>query len=242
MPAPKVASIDFAPPADISSGDCELSVAFEDGGGILPVHSVGLEFLGSHDFSAGTVHYSLTVANGRGLIPDQVQNSNDTNRAKAVNARLSWSPAWQRELRLGVVYYHDTIPSDPGNPARSHELHQVIACAHLVYRGSLLGVLSEYFRVSNRNHAAAGQYRTAGGYAQLEWAWNSRWKNYFRYDRVNMDEADPYFSGLADRRLETLGLRWEAGAWTALKFELRSSRIADGDKQTIGALQAAFAF
>ncbi len=33
MPAPKVASIDFAPPADISSGDCELAVAFEDGGG-----------------------------------------------------------------------------------------------------------------------------------------------------------------------------------------------------------------
>ena len=33
MPAPKIASIDFAPPTDISSGDCELSVAFEDGGG-----------------------------------------------------------------------------------------------------------------------------------------------------------------------------------------------------------------
>lgn len=33
MPAPKVASIDFAPPADASSGDCELSVVFEDGGG-----------------------------------------------------------------------------------------------------------------------------------------------------------------------------------------------------------------
>lgn len=33
MPAPKVISIDFAPPADIASGDCELSVAFEDGGG-----------------------------------------------------------------------------------------------------------------------------------------------------------------------------------------------------------------
>ena len=33
MPAPKVASIDFAPPADMTSGDCELSVAFEDGGG-----------------------------------------------------------------------------------------------------------------------------------------------------------------------------------------------------------------
>jgi hypothetical protein len=33
MPAPKVASIDFAPPADSSSGDCELTVTFEDGGG-----------------------------------------------------------------------------------------------------------------------------------------------------------------------------------------------------------------
>ncbi len=33
MPAPQVASIDFAPPADVSSGDCELSVALEGGGG-----------------------------------------------------------------------------------------------------------------------------------------------------------------------------------------------------------------
>ncbi len=33
MPAPKVASVDFAPPADVSSGDCELPVAFEGGGG-----------------------------------------------------------------------------------------------------------------------------------------------------------------------------------------------------------------
>ncbi len=33
MPAPIVASIDFAPPVDISSGESELTVAFEDGGG-----------------------------------------------------------------------------------------------------------------------------------------------------------------------------------------------------------------
>ncbi|MBI5246794.1 MAG: hypothetical protein HY923_06400 [Elusimicrobia bacterium] len=33
MPAPKVASVDFAPPADASSGESELTVAFEDGGG-----------------------------------------------------------------------------------------------------------------------------------------------------------------------------------------------------------------
>jgi hypothetical protein len=33
MPAPIVASIDFAPPEDVSSGDCELTVAFEGGGG-----------------------------------------------------------------------------------------------------------------------------------------------------------------------------------------------------------------
>lgn len=33
MPAPQVASIDFAAPADVSSGDCELTVAFTGGGG-----------------------------------------------------------------------------------------------------------------------------------------------------------------------------------------------------------------
>jgi hypothetical protein len=33
MPAPKVASVDFAPPADCSSGDCDLTVVFEGGGG-----------------------------------------------------------------------------------------------------------------------------------------------------------------------------------------------------------------
>ena len=33
MPVPIVASIDFAAPQDPSSGDSELTVAFEDGGG-----------------------------------------------------------------------------------------------------------------------------------------------------------------------------------------------------------------
>ena len=33
MPALKVASVTFAAPADPSSGDCELTVAFEGGGG-----------------------------------------------------------------------------------------------------------------------------------------------------------------------------------------------------------------
>ena len=33
MPGPKIASIEFVPPADCSSGDCDLSVAFEGGGG-----------------------------------------------------------------------------------------------------------------------------------------------------------------------------------------------------------------
>ena len=35
MPAPIVASIDFAQPRpeDVSSGDCELTVTFDDGGG-----------------------------------------------------------------------------------------------------------------------------------------------------------------------------------------------------------------
>lgn len=33
MPAPKVASIDFVSPPDVSSGDSELAVVFEGGGG-----------------------------------------------------------------------------------------------------------------------------------------------------------------------------------------------------------------
>ena len=33
MPVPKIASIDYSAPADASSGDCELTVAFEGGGG-----------------------------------------------------------------------------------------------------------------------------------------------------------------------------------------------------------------
>lgn len=33
MPAPKVAKVSFSPPADTASGECELAVSFEDGGG-----------------------------------------------------------------------------------------------------------------------------------------------------------------------------------------------------------------
>ena len=32
MPAPKIASVDFALPADASSGECDLTVSYQDGG------------------------------------------------------------------------------------------------------------------------------------------------------------------------------------------------------------------
>jgi hypothetical protein len=67
--------------------DRPTMVRFEDEGGLLPAHSVGVHVDGRFELGgAGSLRYDAEISNGRGSIPDEVTNLDDPN-----NGKMCWS-------------------------------------------------------------------------------------------------------------------------------------------------------
>jgi len=215
---------------------------FEDDGGILPIHSVGLEVFGLKTFDGLDVQYTAGVFNGRGPTPLAIQTAGDANEQKALSAQLELLPTRIHGLRLGFSVYRDAFPPDPDRPERHGEMDERILAGHLVYRSGPLELLGERVWQRHTESETGRRFDSGGGYAQLAYRLG-RFKPYARFDSVDVDETDPVFDGSqfdVDRAI--LGVRWDPSAWLALKLEYRSSREAGRARTDEALAQAAFTF
>jgi len=210
---------------------------FEDDGGILPVHEIGVEVAGRWSPRVATLKYNLSVVNGRGRIPDEVTNVQDLADGKAVNVLLGVAPESVRGLELGVNAYFDTIPPGGDLFPPVGEIKERILGAYLVYRNRGVEVLAEASRVRHRTPEV---FDTWGAYAQGS-VKRGRFTPYYRFDWVKVAEGDPFLSP-KNLGLHTVGLRVDAGSWVALKAEYRLARPAGEPDVHAARLQAAFAF
>ena len=129
---------------------------FEDQGGLLPVHTVGIEARG---IFAGRFGYILNVGNGRGLSADPPQNRHDVDSNKAVNA-LVYANLPVDGLRVGAGMYKDHISECTGtdnndltcakdstgaaDPTKTHgQGTETITDAHIVYKHSGIEFITE---------------------------------------------------------------------------------------------------
>jgi hypothetical protein len=217
-----------------TTADRPVMYRFEDDGGILPVHMVGLQLAGTWNASAAALKYSAAVVNGRGHIPDEIANVQDATDGKAVSLWLALAPSAARGLELGASAYLDTIPGAPDEDG----IDERIFGGYLVYQRAGVEVLAELSQV---RHERGGQsFGTWGYYAQGGFK-RGGWTPYYRFDRVEVAEGDPFLAPL-DVSVHTLGLRWEATSWAALKGEYHRERPAGGEDVHSGRLQAAFTF
>ena len=192
---------------------------FHDGGSVLPIHSVGLEMYGFKSYSAADINYNVGLANGRGKTYTDTENNHDLNAHKAVYAVLSLAPASVPGLHFGINGYWDAIPPVSGVLGRSATLNERILGAHVVYLRDRLELLSEATRIEHGAALGSGQFDTTGLYAQAGFQ-IGLFKGYYRYDRLNVGEGDPYYGPLVvDVTRHTLGVRWDLITWAALKFE-----------------------
>lgn len=212
--------------------------AFNDVGGVLPIHSVGVELFGSKSLPALDVAYNLSVMNGRGRVVTETQNVQDFNRLKAVNLLVHLSPSALPGLRLGGDLYLDKIPT---TDARRNELNETIVGAHAVYLSGAVELLAEYLNVAHRDEVANVGYRTQGAYVQVAYRLD-RVKPYYRFDYQSQAAGDPYFLPVDLRtRRHTVGLRWDVLVWNGVKLE-GSFLNRDGVTETSVTLQTAFTF
>lgn len=214
---------------------------WEDEGGILPVHFVGMEFSGTLDMPGGTLSYVSNLANGRGKIADEVKLIEDNNDSKMAGAMLTYKPAAVEGLGFGANYMRDTIPARAGTADRGAEIDENLSGAHIFYLKDPFEVILEGQLINHFNHATGMRDETVGGYGQLAYKMG-KYKPYVRFDWLNISDRDPFFEGLVeDETSHTLGLRYEVTTFNALKLEYRYID-KDHSKSSEATIQSSFAF
>jgi hypothetical protein len=215
---------------------------FEDEGGVLPVHELGLRVSGSRATSVARLEYSLSVANGRGPVVDRFENFRDYDRSKAVNLWLAAGLRRPAGLKVGGVFHTDTIPPDPLDPARRPApLSERIVGGFVSYQRGRTEVLGEVLRVTHEEDGSGRRFRTSGFYLQASHR-RGRFTPYYRFEGIDRGAGDPYYPSSDDLRRHVGGLRVDPWPWAALKLELSHDAPDPGADFSAATLQAAFTF
>ncbi len=219
------------------------ALKFEDDGGILPVHFVGLDARGQFGLGgrgAWTLGYVGYVANGRGIEPDVVQGLFDANKNKAFGGRLRLTREGRGTLMFGPMVYHDVIPPVAGQPGRDGPISQTIVGAHFAYKSQRFDFFSEYYHLED-DVQQTGQHFTnqaAYGIGVLHYG---KWSPYAGIDWMSIAAGDPYYVGFPDLTRVLVGLRYDVISFNCLKLEYQHNKFPWGVSQVV-ALQSAFTF
>jgi hypothetical protein len=193
---------------------------FEDSGGILPVHIVGLEASGLVPRSGKlNAHWGVQVGNGEssaflsvsGINP--VQNFLSDKNHKAFNISGFIKPDWARGLQIGANFYSDTRV-----PIGFARVNNSIPGLYLVYIKSPWEFLSEFELQRDHAFGSPVTYNTPLGYAQISHKFGE-YRPYFRWQEVNVPTGDPLYSAAGRYEGPSFGVRMDFTSFAALKVQ-----------------------
>jgi hypothetical protein len=211
--------------------------AFEDGGGILPVHSVGISATGTVSSKLG-LHYIAEIGNGRNprTNVDPVQNVSDDNNGKAFNLGFFVRPNSLPGVQVGFSNYHDHV-----TPTGKANVTENILSAHVIYQNSQFEFLNEGVLLRQSVQGSVVAANTPGFYSQLSRRFGD-YRPYFRYEYVNVPVKDPLYSDVGLLHGPKAGLRYDLNDFTAFKIEYgRTMRRGLGPVNSLGT-QLSFEF
>jgi hypothetical protein len=213
---------------------------FEDRGGILPVHIVGVTASGLVSSGPLGLHYVAEVGNGREsrdpLNQEPVQNEISDLNHKAFNFALFAKPSVLPGFQTGFSVYHDLLA-----PANLPKVGEIIYAAHAVLIRPKYEWLNEALL---DRHALAGSstvFNTPGFYTQASRQFGS-FRPYFRYQYINVAKKEPIFPDVGLRHGPSLGLRYDASEFVALKFQYDYTVLRDQQNVNGLTLQLGFTF
>ncbi len=213
---------------------------FEDRGGILPIHTVGVSASGLVPSGRLGLHYVAEVGNGREsrtpLVEEPVQNEVDDQNHKAFNLAVFARPESVPGLQTGFSVYRDLLA-----PVNAPRIGETILAAHAVLIRPKYEWLNEALL---DHHAPAGSskvFNTPGFYTQVSRQFGV-YRPYFRYQYVNAANNEPVFPDVALRHGPSLGLRFDASESVALKFQYDYTFLRDQPGVTGLNLQLGFTF
>jgi hypothetical protein len=207
-------------------------VNFEDKGGVMPAHTTGVWLTGALREDNGKFLYDFYTGNGQhiqGGIVD-MQNGGNEHGAAMFGSRLSYQfiGGGADGLLVGVNGFTDKVNDDNAITPALVRLNMVGAYA--VYDTDTWEHIIEGYSFHDKNlNGAPGTLRSDMWFAQF--AYRARWGvPYIRYERANLDQADPYFNEQtfgASYYRSALGVRFDINAKSSIKFEVAHTRNTD---------------
>ncbi len=222
-------------------------IDFEDGGGLIPAHSVGLHADGRFELgSTARLRFDVELSNGRQGSLTEIANLFDVNKGKAVNVRLRLEPLGVLEglmVGLNVMFDRLTLGSETGTQWATEQIFGV----HAAYFEHNLNLIAEGYAF---HHALDG-----GAFDGVTWA--AMFEGgyvfddltpYVRFELARFPSGgDPVFSSdsaAGDRLGLAVGLKYTFSPNVAFKLqgEWFHHGAAGLAERFTGTAQCAFAF
>jgi hypothetical protein len=190
---------------------------FEDRGGILPIHIVGLTANGIVPSGSLGLHYVAEIGNGREsrspLENEPVQNEISDSNHKAFNLAVFARPDGLRGFQTGFSVYHDLLA-----PADAPKIGETILAAHAILIHPKFEWLTEALVDRHAPVGSSAVFHTPGFYSQISKQFGA-YRPYLRYEYINAPDHEPVFPDVALRHGPLLGIRYDANESVALKFQ-----------------------
>lgn len=197
---------------------------FEDAGGILPAHSVGLQASGHWRAGAGKLGYDLFISNGDDIV-DGVLAFNavkDSNSTKMFGLNLHYTFDGVLDgLRAGLHGYRDEVGTYVNGVMQS-STRVNMSGAYFVYEPGRWQAMGEYYHFADSDQLqGGGTHDSSAWYLQAAYSIGAV-TPFARYENTDLDQSDPYFADQdAGRSYErqALGVRYDLNNQVALKAE-----------------------
>jgi len=197
--------------------DRPLLFEFEDRGGILPVHMVGVSASGLVPSGRLGLHYVAEVGNGREsrnpLSAEPVQNEISDLNHKAFNIAVFARPAAVPGLQTGFSAYRDVLA-----PTGQPKIGETILAAHAILIRPKWEWLNEALLDRHALLGSSTVFHTPAFYTQTSRQFGA-FRPYFRYQYLNVAKREPVFPDVSLRHGPSVGLRYDASEFVALKFQ-----------------------
>ncbi len=220
---------------------------FEDNGGIMPAHTVGLWLTGSRHLGGDKILYDLYAGNSQRIVDGvlDMRNAGNAHGNLSGGGRIGYqfNTGAAEGLTLGAHLFTGRIVDDASASATRVRSYG----GYLVYDTDQWENFAEIYLFDNQDLGnGGGTHRSNAGFVQL--GYRSSWGvPYARYERAALTQSDPYFYALqggGSYRRIALGVRFDLDLKSALKLELADTRQTDrsGDQYGEGLVQYAIRF
>lgn len=206
-------------------------IEFEDRGGIIPAHSVGLWASGRTDVATGKLTYDAYVSNGPTIRSRELDFNpfTDDDGGKMVGFNLGFQPSGRLHgLSTGLHGFTAPVSIHSAADAVVDRTRLRMLGAYAAYDAHDWEAFAEYYRFFNGSESGGGRHDSHAGFIHAGRTFGSL-TPYVRYERAALDPTDVYFNSQQTGRSYTrhiVGSRYALDAKSSVKLELSRSEEA----------------